>query len=235
MDSNLLAVIGTLGGVSLGFILNEIAGLWKQRREDRRLLRRALFRLIDLHHTISPFDSEQVSLALHNWIQSKDPNSADKIDPIELNSMFKNVIETFVTPIKLESLDDMKESYEKAVLDIAEIYPLLAFSLSGRSRYPSVMDRYFESVSPLLPQENINYEKSSEVLISATKNILNNQLRNTLENDIRKVAKKIGLWTKYSINKYLKNKNKEFDSEFRQKIIKHLDDILLIMQKKVEN
>ena len=126
MDSNVFAVFGTLVAVSLGFLLNEVSTLLRRRREDKRILRRALFRLIDLHHLISPFDSDRASSVLRDWIQSKDPLSAATINLVELNEMFNDIFDTFVTPLQQKSINDMKEFYEKAfIIDLDIRFPTM--------------------------------------------------------------------------------------------------------------
>jgi len=54
MDFAIIAVTGTLGGTLLGFALNELSSYLCYSREDKRLLRDALFNLLNLHHYTSP-------------------------------------------------------------------------------------------------------------------------------------------------------------------------------------
>ncbi len=235
MDTSVVVVIGTLGGVSLGFILNEIAGLIKQRRDDKRLLRRALFRLLDLHHLTSPIKIKQISSMIYDWIHSKDPDATNEISIQELHEITQQIIEISFAPLQREALNDVSEYYEKSIADIAEINPLLAFRLSGRSRIQADINQYSESVFSLLQNENGDDEMITKDMLIATKEFYNNELNDTLEYDIKRVAKQISVLMNYRIYRFLRNKNKNVDPGIRQVLFQQLDSLLAKIQQKDDN
>ena len=199
MDKSVIIEMSSLGGVALGFMLNEIAGLIKQRRDDKRLLRRALFRLLDLHHFISPIKIKELSSMLYDWIHSKDPISAGKISPQELHDITQQILAISFAPIHKEALKNISDDYEKSIVDIAEINPILAFKLSGRSRIQTDISQYLKSAYSLFQNENQEDEIIAKNMLIATKEFYNDELYNTLGDDIKKVAKQISVFQRYKI------------------------------------
>ncbi len=228
MDAGIVSVFGVLGGVLLGFLLNEITAHLRQRGEDKRRLRRALFNLMNLHHLTAPPNLTQASSTLHEWIQSNDPDTANSYTTEQLREFLQQFIEPLVVPLRQEALQSLCGSYEQTIVDIATIDPLLAFSLSGRSRTQSDIRRYLSSVETLFGTGTPAPEDSGDIagITAAARDFYDSHLRDTLEDDIRAVARRIGRITRFRVYRFLKRKRVEADIELKQKLFALLDELV---------
>ena len=226
MDSALVVLIGALGGTLLGFFLNEISAAIRHRGDDKRVLRRALFKLLELHHHSLPITAKPVVDVLHNWMKSQDPNAAGSITPEQLHQLLMSLIEPVAKPMKQEAIQSLAESYDEAVADIATIDPLLAYSLAGRSHAHSDMDRYFSSVESLYRRSETSLEDGAELsdVLSTVKEVLEGELSEALESEIRAVSKRISRWTRYRVSRYIERKHTDrMSDDMRKKALSMLD------------
>ncbi len=222
MGTTIIAVIGTILGIFSGFLLNELSGIIRQRREDKRALNRALFRLLVLHHLTAPVNIENFCCMIEEWIKEQDSTSSDKVKQEQLHSHVCDIIDKCLVPIRAKALDDEYGQYEKAMLDIASRYPILAFALLGRSRSYADINEYLKSLFDLIESKESS-QSNTKKMLRTTREFYECILNENLEDEILYVAKKIGLRVKFRIQRYLRDRNQDVDTEFKQKLFNLLD------------
>ena len=227
MDDRIIAIVGALGGVLLGFLLNEISALLRQRGEDKRQLRRALFNLMNLHYLTSPLELRNASSMLHEWIQSKDPNVAKSFTTEQLRLYLHQFLESMITPLRQEAIQSLSASYEQTIENIATVDPLLAFSLSGRSRAQSDVRRYLSSVETLCGTAFSAAEVTGDqsAMFDAAREFYDTDLREVLENDIRAVGRRIGWITRFRVYRFMKQRRAMSNPELKGKLFALLDEL----------
>ncbi|MCP4684890.1 MAG: hypothetical protein GY867_05505 [bacterium] len=228
MDTGIIALIGALGGTLLGFGLNELSYLLRCSRMDKRLLREALFNLLNLHHYTAPKELGPLISELEQWLKSQGSLSEPIPSSEQLSEALRLIIVPLVEPLREEAMVSLCGTYEQAVAKIAAIDPLLAFSLSGRSRAKSDMQRYLDSVQTLFEPEPTAVEGEAEMLrmLTAARDVSDSQLRSLLEDDIKAVAKRIGIGMRISVKRHLKRANAELNPEDRKRLRILLDKMV---------
>lgn len=227
MDLNLLAVLGTLGGVVLGFFLNLVTTYFQQRKEDKRLLRRALFNLLNLYNIIIPPEFGEASSLMQEWIRSHDPNVANIYDSERLQEELRKLLEPMIVPFKEDALRRMSVTYESAILDISQIDPLLAYTLSGRSRVQTDLRHFLESLQKInQPSPNGDDTKQISAIIGEMKKFYDTQLSKRIEFDIISVAKRIGFLARIRTSRLLNNVKGQTDPELISKYFEHIDEAI---------
>ena len=80
MNSAILtAAIGVVG-VIVGVVLNELAAVFRQRREDKRQLKIVLFGLLNIRHYMAPPDVDVLIRCLDDWARSNGLGSIGEAD-----------------------------------------------------------------------------------------------------------------------------------------------------------
>ncbi len=221
-------------GVALGWLLAESGKVFTDKRQDKRKLKKLLFFLLELRFCFAKELSIQLDLDKGMEIllnKMADKFGMDKSDP-ELNietSTWKPFIEQIL--MKSKNQDDKFEylsgNIDKILIDLAEIFPILAYELSGqhniKERLNKVESYYseIESMAEAMPfdfKKWINPKLTKELIID-------------LDDSIEKIAKQIGKQTlqisKEKIAKMtFEDNNKEIDiliDEYLNKIIENIE------------
>jgi len=119
-----LAFIGSLGAVSVGWLLHEFSDFFKLRREDKRAVGRALAELLEVRARL------QVMPTVMEEIRKKIPIAPH--DEAVLRQVFDNFI---------PGVEEVQLRYNQAIDGMAGRLPLLAFRLRAK-----------DAVTPLLRQ-----------------------------------------------------------------------------------
>jgi hypothetical protein len=118
MWTSLLAVFGTLAGTLFGFALNEFSYIVRTRREDRRLLGRALNELLEIRN-----QSKMVP-TLMETLRAQIPAAMPTAVDFELRKALREVTSNLV--------GDMQKRYEQTVSAVSEAFPVLAYELRSK-------------------------------------------------------------------------------------------------------
>jgi hypothetical protein len=225
MNAGFIALVSALGGVVLGFILNEFHILLVIHRDDKRRLRGALFSLLNFRHLITPLDFKVLGSVVMEWARDRKPNEVSEMTDQALQEVLRRLIQPIITSIREKDLEKMSESYEKAMEDIATIDPILAYSLSGRSRVPANFRQYVDSLEARFRSDVItdNNNKTIDIAIDSAKVSHAEDLHHMVEDDIRKIAKRIGIITRFKIFKFLKHNRMEAGPNLRRELFDMLD------------
>lgn len=131
----ILAVIGTLLGLIVGFGLNEVSYFLRIRREDQRTISKTLAELLDVRHLLrfQPLAVETLKKALPVGIAAHD------------EVMLRNALSMFIP-----STEGMQKRYEDAVSAVSAFLPLLAYDLRSKDVAGPLLGR-LRSTLPIEP------------------------------------------------------------------------------------
>ena len=131
--SLLAAVLGTLVGTLFGFALNELSYVMRTRREDRRLLGRALNELLEIRH-----QSKMVP-TLMETLRALIPAAVPATVDFELRKALREMTSNLV--------GDLQKRYAETVSAISGAFPVLAYELRSKD----VLMPLLKMVAPFVP------------------------------------------------------------------------------------
>lgn len=181
-------------GVALGWLLSESGKIFADKRQDKRKLKKLLFFLLELRYHFSK--ELTIELGLDKYIETlknklADKFGVDKNDP-ELNlgvNSWKPFLEQLLTKSKDQNnkFEYLSENIDKVLIDLAEIFPILAYELNGQHNIKERLNRvdnYFNEIKVVT--DEIPFDFKQWINPKLTKELLND-----LDESIEKISKQI--------------------------------------------
>lgn len=220
-------------GVALGWLLAESGKIFADKRQDKRKLKKLLFFLLELRYHFTKELS--IELGLDKYIESMKNKMADRFgmdkNDSELNvgvNSWKPFLEQLLTKSKDQSdkYEYLSENIDKVLIDLAEIFPILAYELNGQHNIKerlNRMDNYFNEIKEVT--DKMPFDFKEWINPKLTKELLND-----LDESIEKIGKQIDKETlvasKEKITKMVFDDNtkemEEFIDEYLDKIIESI-------------
>jgi hypothetical protein len=184
-----LKTIAPLMGVAIGWGLSEYGKLWADKRQDKKKLKRLLYYLLELRFQVSKdlnFEKE-----VSNYLKIAEQRLSKEFGNIIAYER-ENIILLLKRSIKKEAQDEsmleyLEKDIDQAILELADIYPIFAYELSGQYKIKDRLknvDRYFNEIDDIVKQapfdmQNWIQPKLTEDLIS------------DMDFNLKRIAKKI--------------------------------------------
>lgn len=217
-------------GVALGWLLSESGKIFADKRQDKRKLKKLLFFLLELRYHFTKELS--IELGLDKYIDTLKNKLADKFgmdknDP-ELNvgvNSWKPFLEQLLTKSKDQSnkFEYLSENIDKVLIDLAEIFPILAYELNGQHNIKERLNRvynYFNEIKEIT--DEIPFDFKQWINPKLTKELLSD-----LDESIDKIGKQIDKETyNASKEKITKMIFDDDDKEMENLMDEYLDKVI---------
>lgn len=238
-----IPVIAALLGTLVGALLKEAGTYFQGYREDKRMLRRVLFNQMDLWLAFRATESSWLISVILEELKNEfikmgaTPEQVDKFQMKDLRPVI-----TLLRSANIGAPEKIMERYQQSVNDIAQIDPILAFTINNR---PEIKISYEHLIEEAIKVEKRDFTLESDnevlqVLMTANEDKIYQRTIKLIEADMNCVARKIHFWTKWRLLGTLN----DFDSQAREgarDYARHLIVTLLPffqseeLQNKVEN
>ncbi|PQV44728.1 hypothetical protein CLV33_1187 [Jejuia pallidilutea] len=220
-DKILYGFIFSIVGIVVGWFLNQIGQWFKVRSDQKKTLRFVLFNLLETYHLFSKSDFDSFTTKISNKVKSYIPNNEQTIETeTYIDQIFSDLVTNYLKPRLLSELNEIENDYKNSILSLAEIDPITAYYLNGKS---SILERFeqMESWMKMLEYQNPNdaqeIKKSSKLVMEIIKPNMFTDTQTELEKDIKKIAFKINPVVWYNsgkaIDRVKENLSKEIDKE----------------------
>jgi hypothetical protein len=228
-----IKIIAALIGVTLGWLLSESSKIFADKRHNKRKLKKLLFFLLELRFHFAKELSLKNDLSRYmDILKTKmtkkfniDKNDTD-ID-IELN-MWKPIVLQAISNTKNqdEKFEHLAENIDNIIIELAEIFPILAYKLSGKHNIKERLnnvDEYFNEVESLTGE--FPFDIKEWINPKFTKELLEE-----LDKSIKKIAKKTDAKTIKSSKNIIKNMTFDDDNEEMESFIdEYLEKVIQTM------
>ncbi len=219
-----------LFGVIIGWLLSESGKIFSDKRQDKRKLRKLLFFLLELRFH---FTKElTIELEMNKYIEILKNKLAarlgiDKNHP-ELNidvNAWRPFWEQITSRNKThdDKFEYLGENIDKILIELAEIYPILAYELSGQHNIKerlNKVDNYFTELQSAA--DKINFDVKQWINPRLTKNLLED-----IDDSIKNIASQIDKQTlKISSEKINKMANDDDEKEMEIFIEEYLESVI---------
>lgn len=230
-----IKIIAALIGVSLGWLLSESSKIFADKRQNKRKLKKLLFFLLELRfHFAKELSLENDLNRYIDVLKSKitekfgDNENNANID-IELNILKPLVLQTISkTKNQDEKFEYLAENIDNVIIELAEIFPILAYKLSGKHNIKerlNKVDEYFNEVESLT--DGFPFDIKEWINPKFTKELLEE-----LDKSIKKIAKKTDAKTIKSTKKIIQNMTFEDDTKEMESFIdEYLEKVIQTMPK----
>lgn len=217
-------------GVALGWILSERGKIFADKRQDKRKLKKLLFFLLELRFHFAKELSKELDLNKYIGILKEKmvyKFGIDKNDPdfdIEMDA-WKPIMQQIIskTKDKDEKFEYLAKNIDIILIELAEIFPILAYELSGRHNIKERLNRvdeYFNEVESLT--EGMPFDIKEWINPNFTKELLVD-----LDKSIKKIATEINTQTVESSDDIIKNMTFEDDEKEIERLIdEYLDKVI---------
>lgn len=220
-------------GIAFGWFLNQVTGWWHVRRDDKRILKRVLYNLFEVHHLMNRFNIDESVEKLIEKLLSKVPVEEQTPQNIKfLRSLIYTEVANFLQADAADELKALEIKYQSSVDDLSKIEPIQAFYLSGKTKILEnikLIDRWFDHAT-----QKYSSEKSE---IEVAKNELNDIFSPTIITDSIKELRKEIIELAWKINpviwwktKKILNKKSKPDTEFENMFDEILNKLIEVVQ-----
>lgn len=232
----LIKTVWPLIGVLVGWLLSESGKIFSDKRQDKRKLKKLLFFLLELRYYFA--NELDYEIGLDNYInimktKLSEKLGIDKNDP-DLNlgvSSWKPFIQNLISKAKADDnkFEYLSENIDKIIIELAEIFPLLAYELSGQHNIKERLNKANNLYSELETISNeIPFDFKQFVNPKLTKDLLSD-----LDVSIEKIATKIDKSSlKISKEKILKMNTYESDPDVEKQVEEYLEKVTEQLQLK---
>ena len=189
-----IKIILPIVGVIIGWLLSESGKVFTDRRHDKRKLKKLLFFLLELRYR---FERElSYEMDLDKYINLIKPKLAERLG-VESNitdltiglDTWKPILKRIISKTKQdeEEFDYLNENIDKILIELAEIFPILAFELNGKH---NIKDRLNKANNYAKEVEALSIDMPFDIrgLINPK---LTKELLQDLNESIEMIAKKI--------------------------------------------
>ena len=220
-DKIIYGFIFSIVGIVVGWFLNQIGQWFKVRSDQKKTLKFVLFNLLETYHLFSKSDFDSFTKKISSKVKSYIPSNEQTIaTETYIDQIFSDLVTNYLKPRLLSELNEIENDYKNSILSLAEIDPITAYYLNGKS---SILERFeqMESWMKMLEYQNPNdaqeIKKSSKLVMEIIKPNMFTETQTELEKDIKKIAFKINPVVWYNSGKAIKrvkeNLSKEIDKE----------------------
>jgi hypothetical protein len=220
-------------GVVLGWLLSESGKIFADKKQDKRKLKKLLFFLLELRYHFAKELSNEIDLGKYiNILKGKMAGKfvIDKND-LDFNlgiNAWKPLLEQLLSKNKTQ--DDkfkyLAENIDKILIELAEIFPILAYELSGQHNIKerlNNLDNYFNEIQSMT--DEMPFDIKQWINPKLTKELLDD-----LDESIEKIAKQIDTQTLHISNDKItkmsfeddNNEMERFIDEYLEKVIENI-------------
>lgn len=213
MDWN--PVIIVLISVSLGWLLNELSSLINSRKNDKKIVRKVLFDLLEIWWILRNSDiklfMKVLKLAVSEYYKVKESSIEHSFFEM-LKPFYEKTLEQQKQELLMLRDKPFNEIFHSNIRELSAINPILAFELSGKNSVINILkeiddklDNYINYITHLENFDKKNFDNSFQKVRDIAKEDVYSEIIKGIEADIKGIAITTGLITYLKIYFLIKN------------------------------
>lgn len=224
--ASILAVVLTALFAWIGYVT-------RTNSERKRILSSTLFNLLEIWHrlkSVHSYSSAQLSAMYLEELQKQIPSmEISASDKAQVTNFLENNVQQLFTQLLSKGEDLLEDSFQQSIKHLAEVEPLLAYSLRANKSIKSAIseiDSFITETIDGLVHDDKEKAQTGEML-KGMKNYLYEDAIRDLERDLRFLSLRIGLLT-YVRTFNLMRRKKEINKGEMQKLMRRFLSELVI-------
>jgi len=232
-ETLLSILVGSLS-VGLGWVLNEVSQLFRNRSENRRIKNRVLHYLLEMNFVLSRLDFKPYVQVMVSEIQKQVPVEIPQTEKDQLSEFLHDALLSKVEDDVIDELEDLDENYLNSIIELSKVDPIRAYYLRNKTRLFENFDKienYISSLKNEIPESEIEQSlQLSRILNPFISDQFSEEIEN-LRKDTIDLAKSIGIITKLKVAKILTKQSINLTDEMRETIQPIIQQILESIEK----
>ncbi|MGA2405637.1 MAG: hypothetical protein ABSF81_02670 [Bacteroidales bacterium] len=222
MEKTGWAYISTIVSITLGWFLNELSQWFRTRKEDKKVIKRVLYNLLETYFIFNQLNTSDLihlltdRLLIRFLVQGQSLEAKDY-----LNKLFSEIIDGFIKDDIVDRLKRIEIGYTYSIEELAAVDPITAYRLNGKIRIIETFDILQEHIKEKVTQSaelNVQFQDQIE---SIKPQIINDAIED-LEDEIIAISFSINILT------WIKAKNtlKRIKGRIKKDGEKKMDELL---------
>jgi hypothetical protein len=225
MDDKLLGVFSTLGGLVVGWTLNELSYLFKNNRENKRILNQVLFTQLEIRNILIKTNLTEVEKQLTAVFLKRFPK--ENIDDLNqtIGKLFYGFIQNELNNKFSIKITSLSEEYSNYITKLSQIDPFITYSISNKEvilDYLGYIDKYLASIENYLNEQVLidepelvedkskrTFKMHFDEIAKQITPLLRKTAIETIEVDIKNISKKINFITYIKTSRFLISVNRQ--------------------------
>lgn len=204
-ETSISILVGSLS-VGLGWILNEVSQLFRNRGENRRIKKRVLHDLLEMNFILSRLDLKPFIELIISEIEKALEQRFNNYERKEMQNQLQKLLSNTLESDAIDDLEDLDDSYLEAILELSKVDPVRAYYLRNKTRLFENFDKiefYFDSLKEQ-PEilEDESFTEAKKAIDPIIFDRFSDEIKNLREDTID-LASSIGIRTKRSVKKIL--------------------------------
>lgn len=240
MDDKTFGVVSTISGLVIGWSLTELSSSFKSKKENKQILNQILFTQLEIRDIIKKTNLDAVEEHLTNFFLKNYPTMDITLINETMGKIFYGFIQNELNTKFSYKIKELIHGYKSYINDLSKIDPFTTYYISNKDLifdYLDYINKYLSSIEPYLDQPLIaknelqeRKERTFGVAFSDIKDKITPFIRetalDTIEKDIKLIAKKSGLLKYFKTISHLKRtKLNKFDVADIKKIENYLSTL----------
>ena len=247
MDDKLFGTISTAIGLVIGWTLNELSFLFKNGRENKKVLNQILFTQLEIRSILIKTNLNELEKQITEVLIKKFPDTDITGLRETIGKLFYGFIQNELNNKFSNKIQELAVQYNTYITVLSQIDPFTTYSISSKdvildylgyvSNYLSGIELYLNkellTIKNVSEEENMNktFKSSFESIADQITPFLRETAIETIETDIKIISKKIGLISQIRAYMFMKkNKEARIQSIDIKKIEFYIDSVLADMK-----
>ena len=222
MEKTGWAYISTIVSITLGWFLNELSQWFRTRKEDKKVIKRVLYNLLETYFTFNQLNTSDLIHLLTDRLLIRFPVQDQSLETKDyLNKLFSEIINGFIKDDIVGRLEKIEVGYTLSIENLAAVDPITAYRLNGKTRIIETFDILQEHIKEKVAQ-SIELNAQFQDHIDSIKPQIINEAINDLEDEILAISFSINILT------WIKTKNtlKRIKGKIKKDGEKKMDELL---------
>jgi len=245
MNDKLFGVLSTIAGLIVGWTLNELSYSFRARRENKKILNQLLFIQLEIRNIIVKTDLDFVERQIKELFNKEFSESDVKGLSETVGIVFYGFIQNELNNRFSSKIRELSKDYNRNIILLSRVDPLATYYISNKELifdYLGYINEYLATIEksldlPMLTDGDSknNIERTFRVSFSEIRSKITPFLRiesiETIETDMKVVAKKLGFLQYCKINHLIKRGHEFSLDNLDIKKIEHYVKSILEKQK----
>lgn len=214
----------------VGWFLNELGQWFRSRKEDKKIVKKVLYHLLETFHIFNQLDTSQLIQLVTDRLVLKIPEKHRNDFKKEFKKYYPIIINGLIQTDVSKRLEKIESYYSKSVDDLSRVDPIRAYRLNGKTKIFQSFELFQDSsklITEKLSDGSLENQEQIQNQIDTVLDILKPEIIkeaiSDLETEILEISFSINIPTWIKSKRTLKNTKNRLRTEGAKRLDEWLD------------